>query len=334
MIIVIFIAGIEAKMSNGTPNATGLPANDKIELIKKYQLVPLIFIIVIGFFANSVVLIYGIHKRNMIKHYSNYFVLSMAVADWLIIFTIPFHLFEYLEGYHGVHNAFCTYIIPIRETFQGVVILSISTLAIMRVRQVTTYPLKQFSKRSCQIIVVAIWIVSFFICTVPFYDGVYVFQEGGVCDPDYPSRLRMRVHVTLLVCLLLSPMLIATIAYLTVIRRISQVLGRDSENEHSCNNKRITYLLIALIASSWITFGVVSIHHLIILYAPQHLNELLWHIGVPLFLGGSALNPVLVILTMPEYRPCNDVQFRCLRKPRVADEVNELRRNKIVSSSV
>ena len=300
---------------------------------KKFQLIPLSIILCVGFLANSVVIFNGIRRRTVIKHYSNYFVLSMAFADWcVVIFSLPAVFVENLLGFHKMNDYICAYVITIRETFQGAAIFSISTLAILRVRQVLTNPLRQFSKQICRRLVVAIWIISFLVCTTPFFHVYKVNKELRTCDPDYASPIRAKIHLTFITCILISPMLIATISYGIVIVKVTNLLGTDPNSEIVAKrNRSIAMLLILLILSCWTSYTPLGVYLLIDVYSKDEVNDLMWHIVTVLYFGGSALNPILVLLTMPKDYYCN---IECRRERRIGAEEPNLEQKEILKSSI
>ncbi|XP_028413431.1 neuropeptide SIFamide receptor-like isoform X2 [Dendronephthya gigantea] len=304
------------------------------EGFRKDQLVAFCIIFVIGLGANSMVLFNGIRRRKLIKHFSNDFVVSMAFADFgVIVFTIPLMFVEYLLGFKGMNTFICTYIVPIRETFQGASIFSVVTLAILRVRQVTTQPFKQFSKKTSKILVVAIWIISALFFTFSLYDGIYIITEDGICDPKWPNLVRLRIHITIINCIFISPLVVATISYGFIILKVTNLnIGSDPESERlTKRNRSIAMLMIVLILSCWITYTPLTIYLFLGIYSDIEQDPQIWRIVSVLFIGGSALNPVLVLLTMPkDYR----FDIECKRQRRVGvDEPNAVQ-NEIVKSTI
>ena len=324
------------KMSNNSSNTTPATTMSEFDLLsqhfKDHQVLPLSIIFAVGFLANTMVLFNGIRRRKIIKHFSNYFVLSMACADFCtVVLAIPLMFVEYLVGFKWMFDFVCTYFLTIRETFQGAAIFSITTLAILRVRQVMTNPYRQFSKRTCRILVAGIWILSFLFCTVPFYH-VYDIKDSGVCDPDYASHLRMKIHLTFITCILISPMLVATISYGTVIVKVTNILGSDPESERlTKRNRSIAMLLIMLILSCWICYTPLAVYLLIDAYGNIDPDPEIWEVVTILYIGGSALNPVLVLLTMPkDYR----FNITCRRRRRVVAAEPDMVPKEIVKSSI
>ena len=332
----MFLENTASKMSNNTSNSSSSDEFERnSERFKKYQLVPMSIIFGIGLLANSMVIFNGIRRRKVIKHFSNYFVLSMAIADWCVMFfTVPAMFVEYLVGFKSMSDYVCSYILTIRETFQGAAMFSISTLAILRVRQVITNPLRQFSKRTCRLLVVAIWLISFLICTSPFY-SVYEIDEHGFCDPNYASTIRAKIHLTFITCILISPMLVATISYGTVIMKVTNFLGSDPDSERiTKRNRSVAMLLIVLILSCWISYTPLGVYLLFDVYSASQVNvdPLIWQIVTILYFGGSAVNPILVLLTMPKDYKGFDIE--CRRQRRVGVEDPNAVQKEILKASI
>ena len=326
------------KMSNNSSNVSSPTKSDfeaLSEHFRNHQVLPLSIIFAVGLLANSMVLFNGIRRRKMIKHFSNYFVLSMVCADLsTVVFAIPLMFVEYLVGFKWMSDFVCTYFLTIRETFQGAAIFSITTLAILRVRQVMTNPYRQFSKRTCRILVAGIWIISFLFCTVPFYH-VYDIEDSGVCDPDYASHLRMKIHLTFITCILISPMLVATISYGTVIVKVTNILGSDHESERLTNrNRSIAMLLILLILSCWISYTPLAVYLLVDAYGNIDPDPEIWEVVTILYIGGSAINPVLVLLTMPKDYRFNISCRRRQRRVAALEPVMNPMQKEIIRSSI
>ena len=318
-------------MSNKSTNTS---SNDEFEQLKeefKDLILPYSIIFGIGLLANSIVIFNGIRRRKTIKHFSNYFVLSMGFADLsVLLFSIPVMFVERLVGFKWLCNFLCSYLITIRETFQGASIFSVTTLAILRVRQVTTDPFRQFSKRACRILVAGIWILSFLVCTVPFYD-VYKINDIGMCDPLYGNKLRMKIHLTVLNSILITPMVVTTISYAIVIVKVSNVLEFAPDSERRMRrNRSITTLLTLLIISCWISYIPLAVCLLVDVYSDIQPDNVTMEIVITLFVGGSALNPTLVLLTVPkDYR----FNIECKRERRVGVEEPNAMQKEIVKSS-
>ena len=302
--------------SNLTFNNT---EEDFIEVIKEHfkntQLVPFCIIMVVGILTNTMVIVNGIIRRNTIRHYSNYFVLSMAFADLgVVTMQVPYAIFEFTLGTPNLDQFTCKYVIQIRETFQGAAIFSLSLLALVRARQVMSYPNEQVSRRTCIILIAGIWLISYLINTVPLY-FIYKVFSGGYCEADWSSETFMKAYITVIQCLLLSPMIIASTSYTYVIIRIRKTFRSNPNEAWRKRNRDITVLLFSLILSCWISYVPLAVYLMLEVFTDVDFYGLYgWSIVSIFYHGGSALNPVLVLVTMPfEYR-CH---VKCKRQTRI-----------------
>ena len=293
--------------NNTTSNHTEGNGVDKLnDHFRKTQLVPFCIIMVVGIFTNIVVITSGVRRRHTIKHYSNFFVISMAVADLgVVVMQVPIAIFEFTIGIPNISQFTCKYIIQMRETFQGAAILSISFLALIRARHIMSYP-KKVSKRTCVLVVLGIWLLSYLLCTLPMYYVYKVFPDGQ-CDADWRNKAVKKAYITLLFCIMLLPMVIATISYTYVMVKI-----RSMFSETLPRRKNVTLLLLFLVISCWISYVPIAFYFMLAIHTDVHLSWYAWSVASIFFVGGSALNPVLVLLTMPR-----EYGIHCKRNSRV-----------------
>ncbi len=285
------------------------------EHFKKTQLVPYCIIIVVGILANTMVIVNGIRRRNTIKHYINYFVLSIAFADsGVVVMQVPIAIFEYTLGIPNISQFTCKYVIQTRETFQGAAIFSVSLLAFVRVRQVMSYPNKEVSRRACIILIAGIWLMSYLSCTLPLY-FIYEVWPDGHCDAYWSNQTLRRAYSTFIFCIILSPMIIATTAYTYVIIKIRDTFSSIPNEGLRRRNRNVTVLLISLILSCWITYVPLAVFIMLQVYTDADFFGFYgWSITAILYASGSALNPVLVLVAMPCVYRCH---VNCARRTRV-----------------
>lgn len=293
--------------NNLTSNNTKGEGVDLIkEHFRKTQLVPFCIIMVVGILANTTVIVNGIQRRRTIRHYSNYFVLSMAFADLgVVVIQVPLAIFEYTLGMSNISQFTCKYVIQTRETFQGAGIFSVSFLAFIRARQVMSYPCQQVSRRTCRILITGIWLLSYLLCTLPLY-FIYKVYPDGYCDPDWGGETVRRVYLTSIICVMLSPMIMATISYSYVICKVRNTRSPIPNEGLRRKNRNVTALLISLILSCWISYVPIALLFMLEIYTDEDFYGFYgWSITAIFYVSGSALNPVLVLVTMPhDYRYC------------------------------
>jgi hypothetical protein len=286
------------------------------EHFRKTQLVPYCIIMVIGILANTTVIVNGIRRRSTIRHYSNYFVLSMAFADLgVVVYQVPIAIVEYTFGLPNMTQFTCKYVLPTRETFQGAAIFSVSVLAFIRARQVMSYPNKKISRCTCIILIVGIWLVSYVSCSLPLY-FVYKVSPSGQCDAYWTNDTLKNVLLLFIAWLMVLPMIISTISYGYIIVKIRNTFTSFPNLNDSLRrrNRNVKMLLICLMLSCWISYVPMAVFIIFELYTD--VNFYVWSIASILYVNGSALNPVLVLLNMSREYCC---QLRCWRVPRVTD---------------
>jgi hypothetical protein len=127
-------------------------------------------------------------------------------------------------------------------------------------------------------------------------------------------------------------MLVATISYGTVIVKVSNFLGTDPDSERvTKRNRGIAILLIMLILSCWISYTPLGVYLLVNVHFDITIDGLVWQVVTILYLGGSALNPILVLLTMPkDYR----LNIECRRQRRVGAEQLNVDQKQVLKSSI
>ena len=285
------------------------------EHFRKTQLVPFCIVMVVGILANTMVIVNGIRRRSTISHCNNYFVLSMALADLgVVVFQVPVAIFEYTFGIPNITHFVCKYIFTIRETFQGAAIFSVSFLAFVRVRKVMSYPNKSISKCTCIILIAGIWVMSFLLCSLPLF-FVYKVLPDGQCSANWSNNTFKRVLLCLIAFLILLPMIPATISYGYIILKMRNAFASAPNSDIRRRNRNVTMLLISLILSSWISYVPMAVF-IVVALDTNDVDFYVWSIASILYISGSALNPLLVLINMPREYCCH---VQCRRVPRITD---------------
>lgn len=306
------------------PSSTGISTTtepDEIELIKQrfvnVDLVPFCVIIVIGFLGNLVVIFHGTKRRVLSKHYSNYFILSIAVADLgVVLMAIPVNIVEYTIGL-DISQFTCAFILPIRETFQCAAMQSVGILGLARLRHITKQPHVPISKRTSLVIIAVIWLNSYLLISLP--DAfVYKVTASATCDPEWSSELMKKIHITCTSAALYLPILVATVSYVAILKKTKNLWRPNSNVDAAARKSRnLSILLVLLMATCWISAMPLAVYMLLLTYHLVDIPLIWWSVIGILFYSSSAINPLLVLVMNRDYR----FQFprRMQRKCRVGN---------------
>ena len=291
------------------PNSTGISTTtqtDDVELIKQrflnVDLVPLCVIFVIGFLGNLVVIFRGTKRRVLSKHYSNYFILSIAVADLgVVLMAIPINIVEYTAGL-DISQFTCAFILPIRETFQCAALQSVGMLGVARLRNITKEPHIPISKRTSLIIIAVIWLNSYLLVSLP-QAFVYKVTASATCDPEWSSELIKKVHITCSSVALYLPIMVATISYVSILKKTKNLWRPNSNADATARKSRnLSILLVLLMATCWISAMPLAVYMLLITYEVVDIPLLWWSVIGILYYSSSAINPLLVLIMNRDYR--------------------------------
>ena len=184
-----------------------------------FRLILQIAIDVFGVIGNLVVIAKIIRGTNAFSVMSPY-LLSLAFADLgILLFNYPLVILQ-IEFQHGewfFGELVCLYFVPFTETFFGACIWSITAIAAERYVKITwivTVPIssggRRFSKRIL-LIVVIIWVASFFLTALPIY--LYQTYDSYGCYCAYPPSLHRKLATINAILMYVLPLGIIAFSY-------------------------------------------------------------------------------------------------------------------------
>ena len=184
-----------------------------------FRLILQIAIDVFGVIGNLVVIAKIIRGTNAFSVMTPY-LLSLAFADLgILLFNYPLAIL-YIEFQHGewfFGELVCLYFVPFTETFFGACIWSITAIAAERYVKIAwavTVPItsggKRFSKRIL-LIVVTIWVASFFLTAFPNY--LHQTYDSNGCYNAYPPSLHRKLATINAILLYVLPLGIIAFSY-------------------------------------------------------------------------------------------------------------------------
>ena len=230
-------------MSNDTYHNTNVSNTDGFYLTPPtgFKIFELSIFIIIGFMgvAGNVVVCATIIRRPQVLLAMRQYLLSLAFADLgVLLLILPIGVlrvqfpFEWVLG-----KALCLHIVPFSQLFFSASIWSITTIAVERYANIAWKMMQIGGRRSLKrsrLIIVAIWVMSFFTASLP----AYIYQEY---DPHLQrcygtfSKNFHRGMVTLNATLqYILPLSIITFCYQRIGKRVSErsrIFQHETENE-------------------------------------------------------------------------------------------------------
>jgi hypothetical protein len=327
----------EAKMNTSTlpptlgtsTNASdhhGYPKKDPANM----QLVFLVFafiMVTVGIVGNLVIIISGLRlpltRKKGITTGSRYYIISLAMADLCVLVIASVTNLAPLLHPWSLGEFMCKTLLPLRDVFMLVSLVTITTLSLERYWLITK-PLQHQGKKSvAKIVLICIWIAAYLVNGVPLLLVTRLMEgEGGlVCRLKYPSIKLMKVHVCFGIAIILVPFLVVIFCYIAIGVTLKNVYKKRSQtmlmgcdeagNKHTVTliirSKRLVKVLIVLV----IAFAICNLPA--VLYTLVHFfykiqqfehQEILFTFFQCMMVYGSAINPLILLLMASEYRLC------------------------------
>ena len=283
------------------------------------------FIALAGILGNILVWI-AIVRRPKLHTPMNAYLLSLATADLgVLLFNYPIAVaktqspLKYLFG-----KVFCLYISPATETFFGASIWSITAIAVERHRNIVGACRwrRQRSLKPAKYMVLAIWLASFAVASLPLY--VITDYINDNCVPIWPDaqgkNIMMQAYIIgLTIVWYALPLAVITYTYLAIKQRLrqsvrfrrdmraaSQARVKDGESRQLKWNKKAARILSPLVILFAITMLPITVLRLLITYVEAlHRQEyffVLLTVAAIFVIINSAVNPVVYYIVSKEFR--------------------------------
>lgn len=285
-----------------------------------------IFGITVGTSGNILVIIAVAANRSM-RTGTNYFIVSLSVADLLVtaLCMPPFF----------VYNVFTWPIWPFGRiscqmlsyfVHTSVMASSLSLLSITYDRFVSVYfPLKRLKKPKQSLrIVSAIWIVSpFLLLPSAFHHGVFTKKLNGqvsvICTESWPTKAQLRSYQIYRICFYFLFVVQISVAYVLVgvrlFKRQQPGVRSNRDKKRSLLHKRkvvkMLLLVIACFSLSWLPY---TINKMLIVAPPStgfKAPDLFVFVGNMLGLLNSCVNPILYAVLNRNFRIAFKNALRC-----------------------
>lgn len=185
-------------VNKANPNQVEEKDNDQLSLW--IAAIPLIATVLVNLFANGAIILIYIRKR-CIRRCRNIYILSIAVADFLIGLSMPLSIVETLSRKWIFWPFSCWVFLMVRYSLFFISFISIILLTLDRWWSINfpfSYRIRQ-SRTMAAIIVVCCWLVSF-ILHIPLILGWENFDALEMTTAETYCRVPPKRNVILTVC--------------------------------------------------------------------------------------------------------------------------------------
>ena len=289
----------------------------------------LAFIMVtVGMIGNLVIIISGLRlpltRKKGITTGSRYYIINLAMADLCVLVVSSVTNLAPLLHPWNLGEFMCKMLLPLRDVFILVSLVTISTLSLERYWLITRPLQHKGNKSVAKLVLICIWIAAYLVNGVPLLLLTRLMEQpdGSVsCRVNYPSDRLLKVHVCFGIAIILVPFIVVTFCYIAIGITLKNVYKKRSQtmlmacdeagNKHTVTliirSKRLVKVLIVLV----IAFAVCNLPA--VLYALVHFfykikrfehQEILFIFFQCMMVYGSAINPLILLVMASEYRLC------------------------------
>ncbi|XP_072239805.1 G-protein coupled receptor 83 [Leuresthes tenuis] len=283
----------------------------KALLVSAYSL-----IIVISLFGNSLVC-HVVVKNKRTQSSTSLFILNLAVADiFITVLNTPFTLVRFVNSTWVFGRTMCHISRFVQYCSLHVSTLTLTAIALDR-RQVILHPLRpRMTPAQGGVWVAAIWIMaSCFSLPHAIYQKLLTFtyskeKERSLCVPDFPEPSDVYwqyIDLLTFILLYMLPLLIITISYTTVARRLwrHNAIGDTTTAQHATQRKKrrrtlaMLLLVVGVFAICWFPLNCY-----VVLLSSQaiHSSNALYFCFHWLAMSSTCYNPFIYCCLNPTFR--------------------------------
>nr|XP_045013459.1 nociceptin receptor isoform X3 [Jaculus jaculus] len=212
----------------------------------KVTIVGLYLTVCIGGLLGNCLVMYVILRHTKMKTATNIYIFNLALADTLVLLTLPFQGTDILLGFWPFGNALCKTVIAIDYYNMFTSIFTLTAMSVDRYVAIC-HPIRALDVRTsskAQAVNVAIWALASVVgVPVAIMGSAQVEDEEIECLVEIPAPLDYWGPVFAICIFLFSfiiPVLIISICYSLMIRRLRGVRLLSGSREKDRNLRRIT----------------------------------------------------------------------------------------------
>ncbi|KAF7706157.1 hypothetical protein HF521_019411 [Silurus meridionalis] len=279
-------------------------------------------VFVVGLVGNCLVM-YVIIRYTKMKTATNIYIFNLAVADALVTTTMPFQSTDYLLNSWPFGEVVCKVFISIDYYNMFTSILTLTMMSVDRYVAVC-HPVKALDFRTpvkAKIINILIWVLSSAAGIPALVLGSTQTNNGTTeCALQFPDPYvywDTLMKICVFVFAFVAPLLIISVCYTLMVLRLKSVRLLSGSREKDRNLRRITRLVLVVVAVFVVCWTPIHIFILVKALAPE-VPETTAVMGAYFFcvaLGytNSSLNPILYAFLDENFKRCFR-DFCCLTR--------------------
>ncbi|XP_070579757.1 somatostatin receptor type 2-like [Ptychodera flava] len=328
---------VEMTVTTAMPSAENgsyfqMPDYGPIEIV-----IPIVFgcNCLMGIIGNSLV-IYVILKHSKMKTVANIYILSLAIADLFFMLSIPFIAVHNAAVHWPFGYAWCKLITAVDGLNQSTGIYCLTAMSVDRYLAIV-HPIRSMKVRTVRVatvVNVSIWFLAA-VTVMPLwlYSKTIEHPTRTVCTLRLPYQGFKKVfYIYMFVFGLVGPVLIITVCYMLMIRRLyTGVAPLGSSNTKTPTKKvaRMVLTVIFVFVSCWTPFYSLQLYSLTVPddWIPSKGFVIGFYFTLCLSYFNSSINPVIYSFMSDNFRKCFSKVMRCKRL-RDADIDADTRLNK------
>uniref|UniRef100_A0A8C3C5R1 Nociceptin receptor n=1 Tax=Cairina moschata TaxID=8855 RepID=A0A8C3C5R1_CAIMO len=296
--------------TNWFNNSTGdsfLPLSIKITIVVVYSIV-----CIVGLVGNCSVM-YVIVRFTKMKTATNIYIFNLALADTLCLMTLPFQGTDTFLGFWPFGNVLCKIAISIDYYNMFTSTFTLTMMSVDRYIAIC-HPIKALDIRTphkAKVVNVCIWALASVFGIPAMVMGSAENENNEIdCLIKLPSPVDYWDPVFGICVFLFSfmiPVLIITICYSLMIRRLKNVRVLSGSKEKDRNLRRITRMVLVVVAVFIICWTPIQIFVLVQCLGAKAESELELAIScfcTALGYANSSLNPVLYAFLDENFKAC------------------------------
>uniref|UniRef100_A0A8C0IP36 Somatostatin receptor 4 n=1 Tax=Chelonoidis abingdonii TaxID=106734 RepID=A0A8C0IP36_CHEAB len=290
----------------------------------------------LGLLGNSLV-IFVILRYAKMKTATNIYLLNLAIADELLMLSIPFVATSAALHHWPFGRALCRTVLGVDGLNMFTSVFCLTVLSLDRYIAVV-HPLRAATYRRPRVAKMVnggVWLLSLLVASpIPIFAGTAATHDGRAvaCNLLWPSPVWSAAFVfytTLLGFLL--PVLAMGLCYLLIVGKmqaVAQRVGWQQRRRSEGKLTRLVLIVVAMFVVCWMPFYVVQLVNLLL---PGHLDATVNNASVILSYSNSCANPILYGFLSENFRHsfhgvlrrCCDASFCCCCHLGAAEEEEE-----------